>query len=314
MAKVERDDTLTNNLPGRTMRNLFRTLSLTLAVLSATTSQAQAQRGIGTVETLVYVADFGASGQSLCHWVENIAFKRVPLTTESRGYVIAGNQCETEFFTPISTAEVQQAQINGLLDPNLPLVPKISQAQFFMNVAIFGGVGIAIIGALLVNFGLFRRQTRKVEKSSLLAGGLNSLRGAKKGKTVSKATATKAMAAMCFVAKCDGGVEGDEVMTIARMMKSLTGQSVPVAQVVHMLGQIPEQVDEEDYLFVSQGVKPAERHSILDAALAVAVADGAIAPAEYSVIAKLADYLDIKADEFRASLQRAAGHLIVHPT
>ncbi len=295
------------------MKHLILIFGLALAFLSVSTSQAEARRGVGTVETLVYVADFGSTGLSLCHRIENIAFKQVPLTTESLGYVIAGNKCETEYYTPISAQDVQQAQANGLLDPALPLTPKISKAQLFMNVAIFGSVGIAILIALCVNFGLFRRQTRKVEKSSLLAGGLNSIRGSKKPKKLSKASATKAMAAMCYVAKCDGSVEGDEVMTIARTMKSLTGETVPVAQVVNMLGQTPDQADVDDYLFVSDGVKPAERHSILEAALAVAVADGEIAPEEFSVVSNLANYLDIKADDFRAALGRATAHLAPQP-
>jgi len=293
------------------MFRVFTTFLLSLTLFGSFATPAEARRGLVPVESLSYVSDFGETGKVLCHWVEHLTFKRIPLTAESRGYAVTYGSCETDAFTPLSEEEVLEAQANGLISSELPISPRLSKAQIFMNVVIWGGIGTVVVGTVLLNLGLFKKRRKAVEGSALMANGLTSLRGPKKPKPMKKDAVTKALAAMCHIAKCDGSVEGDEVMAIAKTIKNISGQSIPVAQIVAMISETPEAFDEDDYQMIAQGTSAEDCKRIFEAALSVAVSNGDIAQAEYSAVRSLAEALSIGADEFRASLDQIAGHLTV---
>lgn len=121
------------------------------------------------------------------------------------------------------------------------------------------------------------------------------------------------IAAMGAVARSDGPHAEPEVATLVAVIHRVTGRSVPADRVQDLLRSEDGGLTPEAVWQMAADLPPRDRQRVLEAALSLAVADGAIAPARYSVIHELATRLAIGAEEFDAVLSRIASRLQPQP-
>jgi len=290
------------------IKRIFATgIAALVFTFSATTADA-AKAKARLNDSLEFVTQTGLSGLSLCHVVETFTIQGIPLTSESKGYALAANQCDTDNFMPIEAEEIAAAQADGLIPADVPLVPSLSTFQRVKNIVIIGGGIIFALGAIALNLGYFRRSKKNVERSTILNQGLTGLFKSK-GHRVSQKNATQILAAMCFVAKSDGDISNTETVQIMNLMKAYTGKSVTAQMVMTMLAETSQNVDDDELRALAHKRSPKDCEIILEAALAIAAADGQLHTSEYMLVSRIATALNIGRIQFETALARVAGNL-----
>lgn len=265
----------------------FALIGLTAAIFALSTTKAEAR--VGWTEDLDFVAETTIPGLSLCHLVKHRTVLFMNVTTESLSYAMAENKCEDDSYYLVGRAELIMAKREGVIPANIPDDPSITRAQAGRNYLIYG------VGALAV--------------LAFIVAKLGSLFGRRRNKKTGNDTVVRMLAAMCHVAKADGQIAQGEVATIIQTIHRITGQTLSVDQVTHMIQSSEVSMDLGDLRALGNGLNARDRAKVLEAAMSVAVADGEIAAQEFNYITDLARGLEIKGDEFRIMLRQIAGNM-----
>lgn len=276
--------------------------SATLAVLiSLLPAVAHAAPTAGLSRSVSLLAETGLPGVSLCHEIEHLSLKGIPLTSESIGYALSTDGCSSELYTPISSEEFRRLQINGHVPSALPLEPNLSTLQWTINAAVIVLLPMGILIFVLVQAGLFGRQRRMVEGSRLLSQGLSGF-GGRKPVTLTEKDGLKLLAALCAMAQADGEVAPDEISRILIDVRNLTGRKITVQQVLEMSAAL--KLDGDDLKMICRNTKPGTARAILDAARRMAMADGSVSAAEQAVLEDLTHHFDLSHELVEGRMQR----------
>jgi tellurite resistance protein len=274
------------HLRGSIMFKIFAVMALALG-LTSTASQANAFNRSGEDLRLVATTQIpGTNGpMALCHHVDFMDVLFIPVYTSIKGYALSGSGCTGDMYKSLSPAQFTEIQLRGLIDADIPIVPKqsfvsLAWGHAWLIIALFGivkGVFIAMIG----------NKRRKPGAPDMLA--IHSL------------------VAMSQVAVADGRIDDAKVRQIASILTRLTGKSYAPAQVMDLLSKLNPSAS--DLGQIGQDLSEKDRQIVLEAALNIAVADGEIHPNEYAVVSELAQRMLIGADQFRSVLARISAHL-----
>lgn len=222
---------------------------------------------------------------SLCHLVDFWSFSSVPIYTKVTEYALSQDGCISNDYHPIPVSQFQSFQTQGLIPPDLPTAPSAS----FLDL-VKGNLGLIFIALAI-----------------LLKVALMFAEFLKRPKKASHETAMQALAAMCYVAMSDQDADETEVADIVNAMSRLTQQNIKSNKVRSLLRDMMN--DPIDPSLLGQDLDETEKPIVLEAAMQIAVSDGRIDPREYDMICQIARVLNITGDEFRAILDRVAGHL-----
>lgn len=268
----------------------MKAFTAALLLTTALATPAEARRGaIETTQDLHFIAETQIPGDngmlSLCHLVEDMRTVFVTIHRTSQGYALAENRCEVESYYELDMASLKEAQGLGLIDPNIPLEPKISIGRTIGNFAWYGVMGV---GVLTLMGGFFFRK----DKKKRIAG--HKISNAKREQLLAAITDV-----MCYVAFVDGQVDQTEIQTIADIYRKLTNTPIKKELLAAKFTQMPDKLDLAHLAEVFTG---NEREILLHAAMMVAVADGRIDQAEYTFVCDLARAFDLSGDHIRAVL------------
>lgn len=264
------------------MRFLVSALLASVFIFQST-DNAEARRGGGSQEALEFIAPTklvnGVGDLSLCHLVDHTTVFSMPVITQSEGYALANNKCDSETYFPVEPAEFLEMQRGGMVAANLPPAPSLSTTAALRNVLL-----VAVLGLGLLVF---------LYKKASVAFGFGGRRGSKKSASLAHNT----LDAMCHIAKSDGHVDDQEVMIIAGICQKMTGQSFNLQEVKAIVESSASDLYPTDFKRFAKGLDAAQSRVLLQAVLLVAGGDGMIAREENIFIGHLANALGIPTGE-----------------
>lgn len=259
----------------------FLTAAIAASILTLSATSAEARRGAsGWEEQLHFVAETQIQGVSLCHLVKRRTVFFIPLTTESLGYGLAENKCDTDSYMPLTAEDMAAAQADGIIDASLPAVPEISTAQAIGNYLIYGLLGIG--GLALVVSMIGGRKGRKSKVSPTLHRAM--------------------LNAMCTMANADGVADPREVEVIHNIYARLTGTELAAQNVLDFMNEMAADPQGQQLASETANFSAEERHLIMRASLMVACADGEMQEEEHGVIMSHARALRVSGDDLRTML------------
>ncbi|NCW67158.1 MAG: TerB family tellurite resistance protein [Marivivens sp.] len=282
----------------RGMMTLFSVL-LTLAFVP---SQAEAKRystpstGIG--ESLKFIAetdqvDPNGNPMSLCYFGKGIVLFSAQMTFEVQGYVLAENRCDADSYFELTLQQMIMNKAAGLFPSDLPLVPETPADIKLRNYGFYGLI------AFIIGFGFL----------SKLIGSMGGLQAMTSKRDTRKAryndeTAVHALAAMCYVATCDGDYDQREIKQISQTLSALTGCVYTPKQIIEMLNYTAQ--DSDAVSAIGADLSENDRHIVMEAAMRIAFADGKVEQVEYDAIARIANLLQVSAQVMRDLVQKIA--------
>ncbi len=282
------------------MRKVLTILAFVSATLTVTPSAAEARRMSiphvgGTSERLDFVAGTAMSTDddgplSLCYLVEGITVFGQFLTYEVQSYALAPNGCDSEKYFALTDEAFAIGQTAGDFPADLPPLAVTPDRNRMLNWVTYG------VFAFLLLFAL-RSALRKVFGNS----GKGSLRRRKDD------LAVQTLAAMCIVSTCDGEQHPDEIRQISTKLAALTGKSYSPDQIKDMLDYTATDPSAIDAIGVNLTEK--DRRIVMEAAMAIATADGRIDPAEYNAVTRIAQQLGMQGQAVREILQDIAAQM-----
>ena len=282
----------------RGMMTLFSVL-LTLALMP---SQAEAKRysipSTGFGESLQFIAetdqvDPNGNPMSLCYFGEGIVLLSAQMTFEVLGYVLAENRCEADGYFELSLQQMIMGKAAGLFPADVPLVPgtpadiKLRNYGFYGLIAFIIGVGL--LTKLIASRGGLQAMTSK--------------RGSRKSR-YNDETAVHALAAMFYVATCDGDYDQRDIKQISQTLSALTGCVYTPKQIIEMLNYTAQ--DSDAVSAIGADLSENDRHIVMEAAMRIAFADGKVEQVEYDAIARIATLLQVSAQVMRDLIQKIA--------
>jgi len=137
-------------------------------------------------------------------------------------------------------------------------------------------------------------------------GGLQAVtskRGSRKSR-YNDETAVHALAAMCYVATCDGDYDQREIKQISHTLSALTGCVYTPKQIIEMLNYTAQ--DSDAVSAIGADLSENDRHIVMEAAMRIAFADGKVEQVEYDAIARIANLLQVSAQVMRDLIQKIA--------
>lgn len=282
----------------RGMMTLFSVL-LTFALLP---TEAAAKRytipSSGFGESLLFIAETeqrDAEGQplALCYLGEGITLLTARLTFEAKEYVLAPNQCETDSYYALTLHQMIMGKAAGLFPSNIPEIPETPTEIKLRNYGFFGLIalilGVGLISKLVSSMGGLQAMTSK--------------RGPRKSR-YNDETAVHALAAMCYVATCDGDYDQREIKQISHTLSALTGCVYTPKQIIEMLNYTAQ--DSDAVSAIGADLSENDRHIVMEAAMRIAFADGKVEQVEYDAIARIANLLHVSAQVMRDLIQKIA--------
>ncbi|WP_438986316.1 TerB family tellurite resistance protein [Marivivens donghaensis] len=282
----------------RGMMTLFSVL-FTLALMP---SQAEAKRysipNTGFGESLQFVAetdqvDPNGNPMSLCYFGEGIVLLSAQMTFEVQGYVLAENRCEADSYFELTLQQMIMGKAAGLFPADVPLVPETPADIKLRNYGFYGLI------AFIIGVGL-------LTKLIASRGGLQAMTS-KRGSRESRyndETAVHALAAMCYVATCDGDYDQREIKQISQTLSALTGCVYTPKQIIEMLNYTAQ--DSDAVSAIGADLCENDRHIVMEAAMRIAFADGKVEQVEYDAIARIANLLQVSAQVMRDLIQKIA--------
>ena len=282
----------------RGMMTLFSVL-LTLALMP---SQAEAKRysvpSTGFGESLQFIAetdqvDPNGNPMSLCYLGEGIVLLSAQMTFEVQGYVLAENRCEADSYFELSLQQMIMGKAAGLFPSNIPATPETPADIKLRNYGFFGLIAF-LLGAGLIS---------KLVSSMGGLQAVTSKRGSRKSR-YNDETAVHALAAMCYVATCDGDYDQREIKQISQTLGALTGCVYTPKQIIEMLNYTAQ--DSDAVSAIGADLSENDRHIVMEAAMRIAFADGKVEQVEYDAIARIANLLQVSAQVMRDLIQKIA--------
>lgn len=280
-------------------------LAATLALIAASPAEARRSGGGGSQEALLFIAETaipnpeGGGTLALCHLVKHLTIFFVPVWTEMKGYAVAPDACTSDSYYDVDELQFKDGQKSGVFPISLPTAPELPRSARLRNWATLGAAALFLAFGLL---GAARRAMRPARAGRRF--------GPKRDMTV----ASRALMAMCQVAKVDGQIDRSELKMINATLARITGRSFALSQISRMAEEAEPATDLRGFGELSSGLDADDRRMVLECALSVAVADGRIETAEHSYVTSLSRALDIGGDEFRTILGRIARHLHAQPS
>ena len=282
----------------RGMMTLFSVL-MTLAIMP---SQAEAKRysipNTGFGESLQFVAetdqvDPNGNPMSLCYFGEGLLLLSAQMTFEVQGYVLAENRCEADSYFELTLQQMIMGKAAGLFPANVPLVPETPADIKLRNYGFYGLItfiiGVGLLTKLIASRGGLQAMTSK--------------RGSRKSR-YNDETAVHALAAMCYVATCDGDYDQREIKQISQTLSALTGCVYTPKQIIEMLNYTAQ--DSDAVSAIGADLSENDRHIVMEAAMRIAFADGKVEQVEYDAIARIATLLQVSAQVMRDLIQKIA--------
>ncbi len=282
----------------RGMMTLFSVL-LTLALMP---SQAEAKRysipNTGFGENLQFITetdqvDPNGNPMSLCYLGEGIVLLSAQMTFEVQGYVLAENRCEADSYFELTLQQMIMGKAAGLFPADVPLFPETPADIKLRNYGFYGLI------AFIISVGL-------LTKLIASRGGLQAMtskRGSRKSR-YNDETAVHALAAMCYVATCDGDYDQREIKQISQTLSALTGCVYTPKQIIEMLNYTAQ--DSDAVSAIGADLSENDRHIVMEAAMRIAFADGKVEQGEYDAIARIATLLQVSAQVMRDLIQKIA--------
>ena len=262
----------------------FLITALAAGILATTATASEARRGTsGWVEQLQFVADTQIQGLSLCHLVKRRTVFFIPISTESLGYGLAENNCDTESYYPLSKEEMIAAQADGVIDAKLPSEPSLSTGQQLGNYLLYGLLGLGALAFVASKIGGRSGKRRKKVSPTLHKAMLN---------------------AMCAMANADGVADPREIEVIRSIYAQLTGAALDAKVVLDYLNEMAADPTGQQLATETASFSLEERHLIMKASLMVACADGEMQQQEHGVIMTHARALKVSGDDLRAMLSQ----------
>lgn len=128
-------------------------ISVFAFMAAALPAQAQDAGFTGKTKALTQVSDTklkDLNGQilDLCHRTEDRHLMGHGIWVTSKGYVLAKNKCETDTYFTLSTAQLEQAQLEGNIPETVPKMPEFNETQTVDQMR--GYTLTALIGVLLL--------------------------------------------------------------------------------------------------------------------------------------------------------------------
>jgi len=276
----------------------MRTLVLGLlacALFTNAPTPADAGRGGGTQEIFEFVStteliDADGNDLALCHLIkQNTAFG-LPILSTSKGYALAVNNCETETYYKFTSAELMEAQAEGLIATDIPAEPSIGLVRTIWKYTFLSLVGLAIL------FGIGISLQRKFKTS-------------KRRKKMGNATnvALNTLDAMCHIAKVDGDVDASEIRLISDISEKLTGTAFSDEKILEMIDLSDARLSPKEFSRFSKGLKPSEYRTVMQGVMMVAAADGQMAEDEKKFIGNLSASLKMPQNEVVSMLRDLLG-------
>lgn len=275
------------------MRTLF--IGLFAAFLTTTLStQAEARGSYSTTQSMLFVTETkmtDADGPlALCHLVTTRAVIFVNVWRTLEGYALASDNCQTDQYYEMNSADVIDAQAGGMIPDNVPTAPKLALGKLAE-----GFWGLGALAALLAVAGL---KVLNVQR-----------RASKRMAMVSDASpAAKAILdAMCHAAKADGYIAPSEVETIQSVATELTGENISLKMVHEMAKLAEEKVESKGFLRLAGGRTKLEQLDMMRAVLMVIASDGRLDGREKAFVGGLAQAMKMDGSTVSALLQEVVG-------
>ena len=252
----------------------------------------------GVFDDLEFVAETGLTDQAgaplaLCYTTDDLRLYGYTLSSTITGYALAPESCTTGEATPLSEAEMRQAQADGLIDADLPAVARNDLERNFKAYGIWVAIVLGLVAVII----------RRIK--SLL--GLD-LRG-----PMRKGTTKKILTAMCQVGQADGIIDSREVALIRRTAQRLTRRTIKAGEVVKVADHLNPQMEEKDYIALGRGLRDGEKDVMMRGAFYVALASGRLLPAEYTFLTNLAYGIGMPGEDFRRVMNEALTDLDTYP-
>jgi hypothetical protein len=235
---------------------------LAIVFMSSFATQAEARRGGGyaTAQELLFVAptELGTDERplALCHLVETNSVIFVNFWRTMEGYALAENGCATDSYRQFDADLLEVAQTVGAIDPDVPLVPKLTIAE------IAGGFwGFGAIGLLLAFLALKARTTRgrKKQRLDLMDGATPS--------------AKAILDAMCHAAQCDGRAGETEIATIKSVAEEMTNLAFTLQTIRHMTSLATTGLNDAGFKALIKGRNKEDQLDMMRGVLLVVAAD-----------------------------------------